>query len=90
MATFAASLHGAEIAYLRDGVNGLFLSSDINVAADQLEALITDRPALERMRLEALDTASKYTVRNMAANFANGIVASMQPSRFPNDTDQTT
>jgi glycosyltransferase involved in cell wall biosynthesis len=86
MATFAASLHGAEIAYLSDGVNGLFLSSEISVAANQLGTLITDRQVIERMRLEALDTAGKYTVRNMAANFANGIVASMHPSRFADGT----
>jgi glycosyltransferase involved in cell wall biosynthesis len=77
MATFAVSLHGAEIAYLKDGVNGLFLEGDINAAAKELGALLTDRPALERMRNEALRTASKYTIHKMAVNFANGVVASL-------------
>jgi glycosyltransferase involved in cell wall biosynthesis len=77
MATFAASRHGAEIAYLKDGINGLFLSGDINAAVKELGTLLTDRPALERMRNEALSTASKYTVRGMAVNFADGVMASL-------------
>jgi glycosyltransferase involved in cell wall biosynthesis len=77
MATFAVSGHGAEIAYLKDGINGLLLSADINVAAEELETLLTDRPALERMRHEALNTASKYTMRRMAVNFADGVMASL-------------
>jgi hypothetical protein len=77
MATFAASRHTPEIAYLKDGINSLFLSGDINVAAKELEALLTDRPALESMRKEALSTASKYTVRGMAVNFADGVMASL-------------
>jgi glycosyltransferase involved in cell wall biosynthesis len=77
MVTFAASLHGAEIAYLKDGINGLFMDGDINAAAKELGALLTERPALERMRNEALSTASKYTVRNMAVNFADGVTATL-------------
>jgi L-malate glycosyltransferase len=76
-ATFAASRHGAEIAYLKDGINGLFLTDDIDAAAKELGTLLTDRPALERMRSEALSMASKYTVRRMAANFADGVLASL-------------
>lgn len=74
MATFALSPHGAEIAYLKDGINGLLLDSDLQTAAKELGALLTDRPALECMRSAALSTAGKYTVRNMAVNFANGVM----------------
>ena len=77
MATLSAALHGAEIVYLRHGINGLFLDSDIDVAATDLNALLTCRPALERMRNEALSTANKYTIRNMAVNFANGVANSL-------------
>jgi glycosyltransferase involved in cell wall biosynthesis len=77
VATFASSLHGAEIAYLKDRVNGIFLDHDITNAAKLLETLLTDRPALERMRGEALGTACKYTVRKMATNFATGVTASL-------------
>jgi glycosyltransferase involved in cell wall biosynthesis len=77
MATFAASRHGAEIAYLKDGINGLFLTGDINAAAKELGTLLTDRPALERMRNEALSMASMYTVRRMAVNFTGGVMASL-------------
>jgi glycosyltransferase involved in cell wall biosynthesis len=78
MATFAASLHGAEIAYLKDGINGLLLTGDADTAAKEIASLLTDRPALARMRSEALSTASRYTVRNMAVNFANGVMTSLQ------------
>jgi glycosyltransferase involved in cell wall biosynthesis len=77
MATFAVSRHGAEIAYLKGGINGLFLSGEIDAAAKELGTLLTDRPALERMRREALSMASKYTIRRMAANFADGVMASL-------------
>jgi glycosyltransferase involved in cell wall biosynthesis len=77
MATFAVSRHGAEIAYLKDGINGLFLSEDIDAAAKELGTLLTDRPAFERMRNEALSKASKYTIRKMAGNFADGVMASL-------------
>lgn len=77
MATFATSLHGAEIAYLKDGINGLLLSGDADMAARRLGSLLTDRSAVERMRKEALNTASTYTVQNMAANFADGVTASL-------------
>ena len=73
-ATFAVSLHGAEIAYLQDGINGLLLDGNLQAAAKELWTLLTDRPAIERMRGAALSTASKYTVRNMAVNFANGVM----------------
>jgi glycosyltransferase involved in cell wall biosynthesis len=77
MATFAASLHGAEISYLKDRINGLFLNGGISTAANELGALLADRPAVERMRNAAFKTASKYTVRNMAANFADGVMTSL-------------
>ena len=73
LATLADSLHGAEIAYLKDGINGLLLSRDIDTAAGRLAALLADRPTMERMRNEALMTAEKYTIRSMAVNFADGV-----------------
>jgi glycosyltransferase involved in cell wall biosynthesis len=75
--TLSSALHGTEIVYLKDRVNGLFLDGDIDVAAKALKALLICRPTLECMRNEALSTASKYTVRNMAVNFANGVVNSL-------------
>jgi glycosyltransferase involved in cell wall biosynthesis len=77
MATFATSCHGAEISYLKDGINGFFLTSDIDAAAKELGTLLADRPALERMRTEALGMAGRYTIQRMAANFADGVLASL-------------
>jgi L-malate glycosyltransferase len=77
LATCAMSLHGAEIAYLRDGINGLFLSTNTDLAAKKLGTLLADRPALERMRNDALKMANEYSVRNMAINFANGVLTSL-------------
>jgi glycosyltransferase involved in cell wall biosynthesis len=82
MTTFAVSRHGAEIAYLRDGINGVFLTGDLDTAAKELAILLADRPALERMRNEALIMASRHTIRKMAVHFADGVLASlsMRPS----------
>jgi glycosyltransferase involved in cell wall biosynthesis len=77
LATLATSLHGAEISYLRDGVNGLFLSSELDKAAKELDTLLTDRSALGRMRTQALAMAEHYTVQSMAANYANGVIKSL-------------
>jgi glycosyltransferase involved in cell wall biosynthesis len=78
VATLSTALHGTEIVYLKDGINGIFLDSDIDVAARALQALLTCRPALERMRSAALGTAGRYTVRNMAVNFANGVANTLE------------
>ncbi len=87
MTTFAVSRHGAEIAYLRDGINGAFLTGDIDTAAKELAVLLADRPALERMRNEALIMASGHTIRKMAANFTDGVLASlsMRPSSIDSE-----
>jgi glycosyltransferase involved in cell wall biosynthesis len=77
MATFATSRHCPEIVYLKDGINGIFLTGDTDAAAKELEALLTDRLALDRMRREALSTACEYTIQGMAANFADGVMASL-------------
>jgi glycosyltransferase involved in cell wall biosynthesis len=77
LATLADSLHGAEIAYLKDGINGLLLRRDTDAAVDRLEALLTDRPTVERMRDEALKMSEKYTIHGMATNFADGVMASL-------------
>ena len=75
IATFAAALHGAEIAYLNDGTNGIFLDRDIDLAARRIAALLMDRPALERMRGDAIRSARRHTVQSMAANFSAGVAA---------------
>jgi hypothetical protein len=43
----------------------------------RLGILLANQPALERMPNEALSVASKNTVRGMAANFADGVAASL-------------
>jgi glycosyltransferase involved in cell wall biosynthesis len=80
MVTLAVSSHGAEIAYLKHGANGLLLGSDLNSAARELGRWLRDRVAIERMRSRALSTANKYTVRHMVANFADGLTTSLAAS----------
>jgi glycosyltransferase involved in cell wall biosynthesis len=77
MATSCKSLHGAEIAYLRDGMNGLVLSEDAGAAAKELAGLFSDRPAAEQMRCEAIAIARTHTIEAMAAAFAHGVLASL-------------
>ena len=77
VATLSAALHGTEIVYLKDRVNGLFLDSNIDVAARDLKGLLTCRELSEHMRSDALSTARTYTIQNMAVNFANGVASSL-------------
>ena len=77
MVTFSGSPHGAEIVYLEDGINGLLLNGDVETSAKEIWALLTDREALERMRNKALSITRTYTVQNMAAKFAEGVMASL-------------
>jgi glycosyltransferase involved in cell wall biosynthesis len=79
MITTSNSLHSPEIAYLQDGVNGVVVDGD-NVhdyAQTVVELLLNDLSRnimAERCRADAL----KYTVENMAVNFAGGVLAALK------------
>ncbi len=73
MVTTVESRHGPEVAYLKDGVNGLVVEGGADRYADAVIALFTDRPKLEAVKQAALHDARHYTLDNMVTCFADGI-----------------
>jgi glycosyltransferase involved in cell wall biosynthesis len=73
MMTTAESRHGPEIAYLKDGVNGLVVHGETARYADAVIALFNDRARLDAIKRAALGDARHYTLDNMVERFADGI-----------------
>ena len=71
--TAAESQHSPEIAYLKDGVNGLVVHGGIDRYADAVIALFNDPDRLREIRLAALRDAQNYTLGNMVKHFSDGI-----------------
>lgn len=73
MVTTAESRHGPEVAYLKDGVNGLVVEGGADRYTDAVIALFNDRLKLEAVKQAALHDAQRYTLDNMVTRFADGI-----------------
>lgn len=73
MVTRRESRHGPELAYLKDGVNGLIVSGDAASYAKTITGLVHDQPRLEALKMAALEDARRYTLGNMVERFATGI-----------------
>ena len=67
------SIHGPEMEYLEEGVNGLLSEPDVSAFAAMVTSLLCDREKLDRLRMGARIAGAKYTIETMAANFCNGI-----------------
>ena len=73
MLTTDNARHSPEIAYLEHGINGFILKDDPAVYAEEVVALLKDNSRLEAVRQAANNSAKKYTLDNMVANFVDGI-----------------
>lgn len=73
MITTAESRHGPEVAYLKNGANGLVVRGDAKNYADEVIALFRDREKLAAIQRAALDDARYYTLDNMVSRFVDGI-----------------
>jgi glycosyltransferase involved in cell wall biosynthesis len=67
------SIHGPEMEYLEDGVNGQLSGPDVSAFAAMATSVFSDRDKLDRLRRGARIAGAKYTIENMAANFCSGI-----------------
>lgn len=78
MMTTRTARHGPEIAYLRDGENGV--SSDDTAAAYSQAVLnvVQDPVCLQRMKARSLADSDRYTLDNMVQRFADGIEAALR------------
>lgn len=87
MATTRDALHGPEIAYLEDGVNGVVTPGNAADYASSVINLLADRNRLDAMRARARLDADRYSLDNMVERFADGIqrcLATPRKSRLRN------
>ena len=74
--------HGPEIAYLRDGYNGMIVqAADAAQAyADAVATLLTDEPARQHLVAGCREGAHTYTIEGMTERFARGIEQALKTS----------
>nr|WP_315224432.1 glycosyltransferase family 4 protein [uncultured Albidiferax sp.] len=73
LATTDCGLHGPEIVYLENHVNGLMSKNSLPEYVSCVVDLLKDDAALARLRNGCAEGAKKYTVKNMATNFIDGL-----------------
>jgi glycosyltransferase involved in cell wall biosynthesis len=66
--------HSPEIAYLIDGYNGVITPNSLTDYVSAVSALLRDKSAIARLKIGCKVSAKKYTVENMARNFADGVM----------------
>jgi len=66
-------IHGPEMEYLEEGINGLISEPTIPAFSDMVTLLFSNRDALGRLQAGARKSGTKYTIENMVANFSTGI-----------------
>lgn len=73
MLTTDCGMHSPEIAYLKNGVNGIMTVNELNAYVDACVHLLHDELALSTLRSGSAASAHEYTVENMAQRFSNGV-----------------
>ena len=71
--TTNVSYHSPEIEYLENGVNGLIVSTDAESYASAIVNLLNDDVVRSRLVKGAVESANRYNIESMVANFANGV-----------------
>jgi glycosyltransferase involved in cell wall biosynthesis len=71
-------LHGPEIEYVRDGVNGVMTRHDPQAYAQATIEVLSDETRLHAMRDAALATARGLTLDHMVDAFARGVLQALQ------------
>lgn len=82
MITTADALHGPEIAYLENGVNGVVTPGDASSYADAVLALIDQPARADALRMRARESAGQYTLQAMVERFADGLAACVAAPRL--------
>lgn len=73
MATTFDARHGPEIAYLKDGQNGIISHGDARNYANRIIDLFSDPAEYQRLCLGAKEGAKRYTLKSMVNRFVDGI-----------------
>ncbi len=78
MMTTRTARHGPEVAYLRDGENGVYAGDTPVEYSQAVLGVIQDSARLQRMKHAALADSERYTLENMVRRFADGIEAALK------------
>ncbi|MGH9743961.1 MAG: glycosyltransferase family 4 protein, partial [Candidatus Acidiferrum sp.] len=70
-------IHGPEMEYLEEGVNGLITPPDPEAYAQAVALLLSNPNRLRMLRAGAAISAQKYSIEAMVENFKEGIVQSL-------------
>ncbi len=73
MVTTPDARHSPEIAYLKDGENGLVVHGDAGNYASAIISLLKNPSQYRHLQEGSLAGANRYTLQNMVAHFADGI-----------------
>ncbi len=74
-------VHGPEISYLDNHVNGLMVADDPQAFADTVSRVLQDEKRLTALREGCRAAAARYTVENMVANFTDGVMACLEQGK---------
>jgi glycosyltransferase involved in cell wall biosynthesis len=66
-------LHGPEIAYLQNGINGVVAADDVDGFVGEAVRLLTDDVWRRRLAEGCAVSARRYTLDNMIGRFAEGV-----------------
>ena len=77
MMTTHKARHSPEVAYLRDGENGVYSDETPQAYSQAVLDVLEDTDRLTRMKATALTDSEHYTLENMVQRFADGIEAAV-------------
>jgi glycosyltransferase involved in cell wall biosynthesis len=75
------SIHGPEMEYLEEGVNGLKSEPQVGAYAEAVASVLSRGDRLRQLQEGAEVSSGKYSIENMVDNFATGILACLSPTR---------
>jgi glycosyltransferase involved in cell wall biosynthesis len=78
MMTTRTARHSPEVAYLRDGVNGVYAGDTPETYSSAVLEIIQDPACLQKMKQAALADSERYTLQNMVLRFVDGIEAALR------------
>jgi glycosyltransferase involved in cell wall biosynthesis len=73
MVTTRTARHSPEVAYLRDGENGVYAGDSPEEYSRAVVDIIQNSDRLQRMKAASLTDSERYTLQNMVHRFADGI-----------------
>ncbi len=84
MVTTENRLHGPEISYLRNRVNGLMVAPGDSVAAyaEAVAGLLENDEELATLRQGCTEEALKYSTEDMCRRFAGGVMEALEAPRY--------